>query len=95
MAEHHVPVLKQFSTSFSLLAKKFLFQLVSCENFQSLITFNEVSGSVDGLQIRVNLANPKINNSVVTVFESNSSNLWGIVFQKPKKILKYQFPLKN
>ena len=55
-----VPLLKKFPTSFSLLAKKFCFSLDFCENFQYLITFNEVSQSVDGLQIRVNLANPKI-----------------------------------
>ena len=55
-----VPVLKKFPTSFSPLAENFCFCLVVCENFQYLITFNEVSESVDGLQIRVNLANPKL-----------------------------------
>ena len=35
--------------------------MVFCENFQYLISFNEVSESADGLQIRVNLANPKKN----------------------------------
>ena len=51
-----VPVLKKFPTSFSLSVKIFCFSLVFCENFQYLITFNEVSESADGLQIRVNLA---------------------------------------
>ena len=55
-----VPVLKKFPTSFSLSAKNFCFSLVFCEDFQYLIGFNEVSESVDGLQIRVNLVNPKI-----------------------------------
>ena len=55
-----VPVLKKFPTFFSQLVKTFCFSLVFCTNFQYLITFNEVSESVDGLQIRVNLANPKI-----------------------------------
>ena len=55
-----VPALKKFPTSFSLLAKNFCFSLVFYESFQYLITFNEVSESVDGLQIQVNLANPKI-----------------------------------
>ena len=54
-------------------------------------TFNEVSESVDGLQIRINLANPKIKNSVVIIFVSNSSNLWRMIFQNPKKILKSHF----
>ena len=35
--------------------------------------FNEVSESVDGLQIQVNLADPKIKNSVVIISDSNSS----------------------
>ena len=55
------------------------------------MTFNEVSESVDGLQIRVNLGNPKIKNSVVIIFDSNSSNLWRMIFQNPKKISKYHF----
>ena len=65
------PVLKKFPTSFSLLVKNFCFSLVFRENFQYLITFKEVSESVDGLQIRVNLANPKIKSSVVIIFDSN------------------------
>ena len=60
--------------------KNFCFSLVFCENFKYLITFNEVSESVDGLQIRVNLANPKIKSSVVIIFDSHSSNLWRMVF---------------
>ena len=71
-----VPVLRKSLTSFSLSVKIFCFSLVFCENFQYLITFNEVSESVDGLQIRVDLANPKIKNSVVIIFDSNSSNFW-------------------
>ena len=70
-----IPVLRKFPTSFSLLVKNFCFSLVFCENFQYLITFKEVSESADGLQIRDNLANPKIRNSVVIIFDSNSSNL--------------------
>ena len=55
-----VPVSKKFSTSFSLSVKDFCFSLVFfCENFQYLITFNEVSESIEGLQIRDNLANCK------------------------------------
>ena len=46
-----VPVLKKFPTSFSLSIKNFCCSLVFCESFQQLITFNEVSESVDGLQI--------------------------------------------
>ena len=46
-----VPILRKFATSFSLLVKNFCFQLVSCEKVQSLITFNEVSESANGLQI--------------------------------------------
>ena len=55
-----VPFLRKFPTSFSLLVENFCLHLVSCENFQSLITFDEVSESVDGLQIQLDLANPKI-----------------------------------
>ena len=55
-----VKVLKKFPTSFSLLAKKICFSLVFCENFQYLISFNDVSESVEGLQIQVSLANSKI-----------------------------------
>ena len=90
-----VPLLQKFPTSFSLSVKNFCFHLLSCANFQSLVTFNRVSESVDGLQIRVNLADPKIENSVVTVFESNSSNFWGMIFQKLKKFSEYHFPLKR
>ena len=79
-----VPVLRKFPTSSSLLAKK-LFQSGFFESFQSFITFNDVSGSVDGLQIRVNLTNPKMRNLVVIIFDSNSSNLWRMIFQNPKK----------
>ena len=64
-----VPVLRKFATSFSLLVKNFCFHLVSCENFQLLITSSEFSESFDGLQIRVNLADPKIK-KIVTVFDS-------------------------
>ena len=90
-----VPVLKKFPTSFSFLVKNFCFSLVFCENFQYLITFNEASESVDGLQIRVNLANPKIKNSVVIIFDSNSSNFWRTIFQNPKRISKYHFSFKS
>ena len=55
-----VPVLSKFPTSFSLSVKIFCFHLVSCEDFHSLIIFNEVSESVDGLKVRLNLADPKI-----------------------------------
>ena len=57
-----VPVLAKISHFFLLLVKKNCFHLVSCENVQSLITFNQVSKSFDRLQIQVNLANPKIKN---------------------------------
>ena len=70
-----VPVLRKFPTSFSLSVNNFCFHLVSCENLQSPITFNDVSESVDGLQMQVNLPDPKIEKSVVTVFYSKSSNL--------------------
>ena len=80
-----VPVLKNFPTSFSLLVK----------NFQYLITFNEVSESVDGLQIRINLANPIIKNSVAIIFDNNSSNFWRMIFQNPKKFSKYHFSFKS
>ena len=69
--------------------------MVFCENFQYLITFNEISESVDGLQIRVNLANPKIKNSVVIILDSNSSNFWRMIFQNPKKFSKYHFSFKS
>ena len=75
-----VPVSRKFPTSFSLSVKNFCFSLVYCENVQYATTFNEVSKSADGLQIRVNLANPKIRNSVVIIFDSNSSNLWRMIF---------------
>ena len=55
-----VPVMKKIPTSFSLLVKNFCYSLACCKNVQYLIAFKEVSESVDGLQIRVNLANPKI-----------------------------------
>ena len=60
-----------------------------------IITFNEVSESASGLQIRVNLANPKIKDSVVIIFDSNSGNLWRIIFQNPKKISKHHFSFKS
>ena len=60
-----------------------------------MITFNEVSESVDRLQIRVNLVNPKIKNSVVIIFDSNSSNVWSMIFQNPKKFSKYHFSFKT
>ena len=85
---------KKFPTSFSLLVKNFCFSLVFCENFQYLITFNEVSKSADGLQIRLNLANPKIKNSVVKIFDSNSSNGWRMIFQNPKKFQNIIFHSK-
>ena len=91
---HYGPSLEKIPTSFSLLVKIFCFSLVFCENFQCLITFYEVSESVDGLQIRVNLANPKIKNSVVIIFDSNSSNFWGVIFQNPKNFLNIIFPSK-
>ena len=75
-----VPVLTKFLTSFSLSAKNFCFSLGFCEDFQYLITFKEVSESVDGLDIRVNLADPKIKNSVVIIFDSNSGNFWRMIF---------------
>ena len=50
------------------------------DNFQYLITFNDVSESVDGLQIRVNLVNQKIKNSVVIILDSNASNFWRMIF---------------
>ena len=90
-----VPVLKKFPTSFSLSVKRFCFSLDFSENFQYLITFNEVPESVHGLQIRVNLANSKIKNSLVIIFDSNSSNLWRMIFQNPKKISKYHFSFKS
>ena len=64
------------------------------ENFQYLVTFDEISESVDGLQIRVNLANPKIKNSVVIIFDSNSSNFWRMIFQNPKKFQNIIFHSK-
>ena len=51
-----VPVLKKVSHFFFTISKKSCFSLVFCENSQYLISFNEVSESVDGLKIRVNLA---------------------------------------
>ena len=90
-----VPVLKKISTSFSLLVKNFCFNLVLCENLQYLITFNEISESVDGFQIRANLANPKIKNSVVIIFDSNSSNCGGMIFKNPKKFSEYHFSFKS
>ena len=92
---HYGPSLEKLPiSSFSLSVKNFCFNLVFCENFQYLITFNEVSESVDGLQIRVNLAYPKIKNSVVKIFDSNSSNFWRMIFQNPKKFSKYHFHSK-
>ena len=55
-----VPILRKFPISFSLLVKNVCFHLASCENFQYPIAFNEISESVDELQIRVNLANREI-----------------------------------
>ena len=86
---------RKFPISFSLLVKNFCFRLVFCENFQYFITFTEVSESADGLQIWVNLANPKIRNSVVIIFYSNSSNPWRMIFQNPKKFSKYDFSFKS
>ena len=80
--------------NFSLSAKNFCFSLVFCENFQYLITFNEVSECVDGLQIRVNLANPKIKNSVVLIFDSNLSFVWRMIFQNLKKFQNIIFHSK-
>ena len=90
-----VPVLKKIPASFSLLVKYFCFSLVLYENFQYLITFNEVFESVDGLQIRVNLANLKLKKSVVIIFDSNSSSFWRMIFQNPKKVSKYYFSFKS
>ena len=73
--KHYGPSLEKISHLPFIISKKFCFGLVFCENFQYLITFNDVSESANGLQIRVNLANPKIRNSVVIIFDSNSSNL--------------------
>ena len=75
--------------------KKICFGLVICENFQYFITFNGVSESVDGLKIRVNLANPKIKNSVVIIFHNNSSNFWIILFQNLKKFSKDHFSFRS
>ena len=77
------------------LEKKICFGLVICENFQYFITFNGVSESVDGLKIRVNLANPKIKNSVVIIFHNNSSNFWRILFQNLKKFSKDHFSFRS
>ena len=55
-----VPVLKKIPISFSLLVKTSVLACFFCGNFHCLVTFNEVSESVDGLQIPINLANPKI-----------------------------------
>ena len=60
-ALHYGPSLeKSFPLLFHCLQKIFVLAWFFCENFQYLISFNEVSESVDGLQIRVNPANPKI-----------------------------------
>ena len=69
--------------------------MIYCENFQYFLTFSKVSGSADGLQIRVNLANPKTRSPVVIIFDSNSSNLWRMIFQDPKKFSKYDSSLKS
>ena len=86
---------KKFPTSFSVSANNFCFSLVFCENFQYLISFNEVSESVDGLEIRVNPVNPNIKNSVVIIFDSNLINCWRMIFQNPKKFSKYHFSFKS
>ena len=64
-----VPVFKKFTTSFSLSIRNFYFHLVSCENFQSLVTFNEISESVDGLQIenRKNFENIIFRSKVIAI----------------------------
>ena len=54
----------------------------------------KASGSADGLQIRVNLANPKIKNLMVIIFDSNSSNDWRMIFQNPKKFQNIIFHSK-
>ena len=72
-----VPVLKKFPPYFSLFVKKFCFSLVFCENFR--------------LQTQVNLANLKIKNSVVIIFDSNSSNFWRMIFQNPKNLNHLSF----
>ena len=89
-----VLIWRKFPSSFLLLVKNFCLQLVSCKDFQSLKTLNKVSKSNDGLKIRVNLANLKIKNSVLTVFDSNSSHLWRMIFQKPKKFQNIIFHSK-
>ena len=77
---HYGPSLEKSSHFFFTISKKFCFSLVFCENFQYLIAFNEVSESVDRLKIRVNLGNPKIKHPVVIIFDSNSSNVWRMIF---------------
>ena len=56
---HYGPSIEtKFPTSFTTSKNVLLI-------FSSCITFDETSESVDGLQIRVNLANPKIADSIV------------------------------
>ena len=90
-----VPVLKKSHFFFTIGKKFFVLACFFCENLQYLVTFNEVYESVDGLQIRVNLANPKIKNSVVIIFYNNSSNVRRMIFQNPKKFSKYNFLVKS
>ena len=45
---------------FFTISKKVCFRWISSENIQSFITFNEVSESVDGLQIEVSPTDTKI-----------------------------------
>ena len=67
-----VPVLKKFPHLFLTISKMFLLSLVSCEDFHWPIALHEIPASVDGLQIRVNLANPKLKSLfIVTAFDSN------------------------
>ena len=89
-----VPFLRKFPTSFSLSVKSFCFSFVFRENFQSLIAFNEASESDDGSKIHLDPLNPNIKNSVVIIFDSNSSNFWRMIFQNPKKFRNIIFRSK-
>ena len=89
---HYGPSLEKISHFFFTISEKIF---VLCENVQYLITFNEVSESVDRLEILVNLANPKIKTLVVIIFDSSSSNLRRMIFQNPKKCSKYNFSFKS
>ena len=55
---HYGPSLEKISHSFTI-SKKFVLAWFFAK-ISSTSSFNDVSESVDGLQIRVNLANPKI-----------------------------------